>query len=464
MPLSRIGSSGFEIMSKALDFFEIDRFARGAEIPVEAVTNAVISGVRQLDEVTELETALREILGAPDVTPHGPTELEDIFQVGVTVNGKPRVAAFIIKGKSFEKVTSKQIGNQILRLQDVPDLGMAVLCAVGHIHDDAKKHFIQTANSRNADYLVLDAMSTARLLIAYEKVCPQDGTPYNGKGVCRGGHLRESGATITWRVNEEAATEPIRLMDDSTANVKRYSAFLLVDRHYERDVIRRLVTKATEQLKTETYQRPGVMRELWSQQRAQAIWVFVGRTVEDSQQGNWLCRSLWIDPALSEHRPHPLGGETVDGIEFVWNSGYQSQVEFVAKNKVSKGVLLQLVEEVFGQMMAFGNRAVEVFHSFEAGHLSETELAAALQKDAATVRELYHRCSDFPFGPSDTSEVVEQCSLVAGSVDELFDAYSERSMGDTTPIQRRIRFESGHSTLRRDLKRWEVEWEKVHRG
>lgn len=451
-------------MAKALDFFEIDRFVRGAEIPVEAVTDAVISGVRQLDEVTELETALREILGAPDITPHGPTELEDIFQTGVTVNGKPCVAAFIIKGKSFDKVTSKLIGNQILRLQDVPDLGMAVLCAVGHIHDDAKKHFIQTANSRNADYLVLDAMSTARLLIAYEKICPQDGTPYNHEGVCRGGHVREAGTVITWRVNEEAATEPIRLMDDSTANVKRYSAFLLVDRHYERGVIRRLVNKATEQLKTETYQRPGVMRELWSQKRAQAIWVFVGRTVEDSHQGNWLCRSLWIDPALSEHRPQSLGGEIVDGIEFVWNAGYQSQVEFVAKNKVSKGVLLSQVEEVFSRIMGFGSRAVEIFELFDGGRVSEAELAAELQQNASTVRDLYQQCSDFPFGPADTNEVVEHCGLVAGSVDELFDSYSERAMRETNPMQRRVRFETGRSTLRRDLKRWEVEWEKVHRG
>lgn len=463
MLLLQSGNTGREIMSKALDFFEIDRFARGAEIPMEAVTEAVISGVRQLDEVTELEIALREILGAPDVTPHGPTELEDIFQTGVTVNGKPRVAAFIIKGKSFDKVTSKLIGNQILRLQDVPDLSVAVLCAVGHIHDDAKKHFIQTANSRNADYLVMDAMTTARLLIAYEKICPQDGTPYNGKGICRGGHVRESGTAITWRVNEEAATEPIRLQDTSTPNAKRYSAFLLIDRHYDRSVIRRLVATATAQLKSETYQRPGPMQELWAHHPAQVIWTFVGRTVEDSQQGNWLCRSLWIDPALSENRPHPLGGEMVDGIEFIWNSGYQSQVEFVAKNKASKGVLLQQVEEVFSRIMGLGSRALEIFELFDGGQLSEAELAAELQQDAASVRDLYHRCSDFPFGPADTNEVVEHCGLVAGSVDELFDSYSERAMRDTNPMQRRVRFETGRSTLRRDLKRWEVEWEKVHR-
>lgn len=450
-------------MANALDFFEIDRFALGSEIPVEAVTETVLAGVRQLDEKTELEIAIREILGAPDETPHGPTELEDIFQTDVTVRGRACVAAFIIKGKSFAKVTSKLIGNQILRLQDVPELGLAVLCAVGHIHDDAKKYFIQTATIKGADFLVLDAMATARLLIAYEKICPEDGTPYDGKGMCRHGHARTSGTEITWRVNEEATTEPIRLQDTSTPNVKRYSAFLLVDRHYARPVIRRLVVNAVEQLQTETYQRPGPMRDLWSQRSAHVIGIFVGRTVEDSQQGNWLCRGLWIDPALAEYRPHPLGGETIDGIEFVWNSSYQSQVAYVAKNKVSKGELLRQVEEVLGQVMGFGSRALEIFAAFDGGQVSETELAAALQADAATVRELYLRCSDFPFGPSDTNEVVEQCGLVACSVDEMFDAYSERFLRNTDPMQRRVRFETGRSTLRRDLKRWEVEWEKVHR-
>ena len=281
--------------------------------------------------------------------------------------------------------------------------------------------------------------------------------------MCQCGHVRQFGTVITWRVNEEAAPEPIRLKDESTPQVKRYSAFLLVDRHYDRTVIRRLVAKAIEQLKGESYQRSSIMKELWSKHPARVIWAFVGRTVEDAQQGNWLCRSLWIDPALSEHRPYPLGGELIDGIEFAWNSGYQSQVEFVAKNKVSKGVLLQLVEDVFSQVMAFGNHALQIFDLFDERQLSEAELAAALQKDATLVRELYHRCSDFPFGPFDTTEVVEQCGLIAGSVDELFDAYSERSMRDT-PMQRRIRFENGRSTLQRDLKRWEVEWEKVHRG
>lgn len=451
---------------QALDFFQIDQFARGAEIPADAVPTDLIARVRGLDEKTELEPALRGILGTPDETPHGPTELEDIFHVGVTVRGAARVAAFIIKGKSFEKVTSKLIGNQILRLQDVPDLGLAVLCAVGHIHDDAKKHFIQTAIGRGADYLVMDAMATARLLIAYERICPRDGEPYSAAGACPNGHQREGGATISWRVKDDARAEPIRVKDMSTANAKRYSAFLIVDRHYDRALVRRLVANATEQLKSEKYQRPGPMRELWANEPAHVIWTYVAQCFEDIDQGNWVCRSLWIDQEKEKQLTiQPLGGdEKVDGIEFVWNPHYQAHTEFVAANRVSKGEVMERIEQLSNALLGFAAMAGDRFCAFSENVISETELASLLQPHCEEVRAHYHSCSDVPFGPPDTNEVVELCSQIGGSVDEMFDSYSVQWMKERAGVDRRIRFEMAVSNLRRDLKRWEVAWEKVHHG
>ena len=451
---------------KPLDFFQIDQFARGAEIPVDAVTREVIARVRKLDEKTELEPALRGILGAPDETPHGPTELEDIFHVGVTVRGVARVAAFIIKGKSFEKVTSKLIGNQILRLQDVPDLGLAVLCAVGHIHDDAKKHFIQTSIGKGADYLVMDAMATARLLIAYERICPRDGEPYNSAGMCPSGHQREGGATISWRVKEDAKAESIRVKDMSTANAKRYSAFLIVDRHYDRALVRWLVADATEQLKSEKYQRPGPMRELWANEPPHVIWTYVARNLGDIDQGNWVCRSLWIDPKKEKLLSiQPLGGdEKLDGIEFAWNPHYQAHTEFVAANRASKGEVMERVEYLLNALLGFAAMAQDGFGAFSENTVSEAELARLLQPHCEEVRALYHSCSDVPFGSPDTNEVVELCGMIGGSVDEMFDSYSVQWMKETASTDRRIRFEMAVSNLKRDLKRWEVAWEKVHHG
>jgi hypothetical protein len=54
--------------------------------------------------------------------------------------------------------------------------------------------------------------------------------------------------------------------------------------------------------------------------------------------------------------------------------------------------------------------------------------------------------------------------MIGGSVDEMFDSYSVQWMKETASTDRRIRFEMAVSNLKRDLKRWEVAWEKVHHG
>jgi hypothetical protein len=76
----------------------------------------------------------------------------------------------------------------------------------------------------------------------------------------------------------------------------------------------------------------------------------------------------------------------------------------------------------------------------------------------------YQSCSDFPFGPADTNEVVDLCGLLGCSVDEMFDSYSTHATKKTTAMSRRVRFEAALSTLQKDLKRWEVEMGKVHHG
>jgi len=59
--------------------------------------------------------------------------------------------------------------------------------AVGHIPDETQTIFIQSARDADCDYLVIDAQGWARLLIAYQKLCPIDGTIFTDK-LCKHGH------------------------------------------------------------------------------------------------------------------------------------------------------------------------------------------------------------------------------------------------------------------------------------
>ncbi len=88
---------------------------------------------------------MREIISDKTSTPHTSTEIADIMTTHITYAGKPYLAAFVNKGKSYPKVTSKEIAHQIVRLLDIPRIGLTILFAVGDIHDDAKKVLIQIA-------------------------------------------------------------------------------------------------------------------------------------------------------------------------------------------------------------------------------------------------------------------------------------------------------------------------------
>lgn len=271
-------------------------------------------------------------------------------------------------------------------------------------------------------------------------------------------------STVLLKHTEEF--QMVRIKDMSTPTAKRYSAFLIVGNDVERAAIHHLVAKATEQLKVESYQRPGPMRELWAEKPAHVIWTYVGQSMEDIDQGNWVCRGLWVDPKVEQALSiHPLGGdESVGGIEFIWNPHYQAHTEFVDANRVSKGVVMERVEHLSNALLGFAAMARDEFTAFNGNKIGEPELAREFQQHSEEVRVLYLSCSDVPFGPPDTNEVVHLCGLIGGSVDELFDAYSVRWMKERTAVQRRVRFETALSTLQRDLKKWEVAWEKVHHG
>jgi len=122
---------------------DIDQFSDVVIVPEDAVTPRIPSSVRERDEPGELAPMLREILADPTETPHGPTEIADVLISKVRLRGERCIAAFVLKGKSFSKVRASDIDHQVVRLRQIPDLGLMTLVAVGHIQDGAQRDFRQ---------------------------------------------------------------------------------------------------------------------------------------------------------------------------------------------------------------------------------------------------------------------------------------------------------------------------------
>jgi hypothetical protein len=162
---------------------EIVEFQKVRTLGRERIQETTLEGIRQLDERTEIEPFLREMLSDKTETPHTSTEIADILTTSFTYDGKRHLVAFVNKGKSYPSVSAKLVSHQLIRLRQIQKLECIVLLAVGDIQDDLKRDFLQVAKDGQCDYVMADAVDVARLLIAYGKVCPIHGMGLN-KGNC----------------------------------------------------------------------------------------------------------------------------------------------------------------------------------------------------------------------------------------------------------------------------------------
>lgn len=451
-------------MARQIHIQEIEQFGLITRVPNQVVSSEVLDGVRNLHEKEALEPAIREILFDPNETPHGPTEIADILTSRVTLSGTPRVAAFVLKGRSFRRVSSREVTHQFVRLRRVPDLGLMVFMAVGDIQDDARTDFIQTAQDAACDYLVVDAADVARLLIAYEKICPHDGTPYDNSGICGKGHSRDPGIRLSFRINEDPRYEIQSLEEISHAGAKRYSAKIVVDRHYSREILREIVRNATAEIRASNYYRSDRGEAHWGDTPAHVVWLFVAYDLEDLRHTNWVCRTQWIDPGL-DPRGRPLdlqGDERLDGIEIAWNDKYEFMKNFARGFSAPKGEVLARLKPILKRMLILGDTIVSLYNSYERGQISDAAFSRQMEEMEPEVSELYSRSGDLPAPPHDAKDYAQVCHSLFGDVDNLCLPFSVLGRGTWNTAQRDGLIKGSIRNYLKNKERLRFEEEKLH--
>ena len=161
-------------MTKLLPLEKLDAFKDSKYVRPQVIPEAVLQKVKKLSEKAHIEPFLRQILIQPYSTPHGPTELADILCT-TPIEGRHSLAAFVIKGKSFEQITDKHVAHQFVKATSIPLLQLIVFVAVGDIQDSAIRCLAQEAQNKGCDFLIVDRVELSRLLISYGKIYPYDG-------------------------------------------------------------------------------------------------------------------------------------------------------------------------------------------------------------------------------------------------------------------------------------------------
>jgi superfamily II DNA or RNA helicase len=167
-------------MSELFTIEDINSFNKIRDVLPREIIQEVLETIKNLDERNQIEPFIRASIFDLNETPHGPIEIADIYTHKIRVKDKKGLAAFIIKGKSFKTIRSKDISHQIFKLRKITNLNYSILVFTGKILDDAKEEFIKTAQDINSNYALIDDIDLARLFISEGFICPRDGNVIEG--------------------------------------------------------------------------------------------------------------------------------------------------------------------------------------------------------------------------------------------------------------------------------------------
>lgn len=451
-------------MAKLINIQDIDQFSEVISIPNTSINQTILSNVRNLDEKKEMEQSIREILFDPNETAHGPTEIADILTTHINVRGKKLLAAFVLKGKSYKKVSSKTVTHQFAKLRQLPRLGMIVFGAVGNIQDDAQRDFIQSAIDIQCDYLIIDAVDWARLLIAYEKICPKDGIPYDEMGTCCNGHIRDDGLTLEMEVKEKNRYTITKQSDVSHPGAKRYSAIILLDRHYPKDIIRTSILAATNTLKESNYYRNDRIKLQWGKTPAHVIWLYIAYDLDDIRNVNWVCRTCWIDPSLQiEMQPSRLkGNETLEEIEVLWNDEYNSNKNFFESYSGTKEQFLETLQPIFREIIILADKVIKLFEEFTSGSISEDILISKIQKIEPKISGLYFESGNIPMPPEDCKDYDLSCQNIFATIHNMVQYFTEKGLETWDNSNRVWLMQDTIKRYHDDFRKIEFEESKIH--
>ena len=151
-----------------------NQFISLTEISRNKISEELISAVRGFHEEHDLEELILHNLVDPNRTPHGPAEIVDIMTLQLSYKKRLGVAGFVLKGRSFKRVTPADVSHQFFRLRKISDLKFAIFGHTGNLLDEAREEFIHTAKDLGVDYTIIDAIDFARLAVIQGVLCPRD--------------------------------------------------------------------------------------------------------------------------------------------------------------------------------------------------------------------------------------------------------------------------------------------------
>jgi len=215
--------------------------------------------------------------------------------------------------------------------------------------------------------------------------------------------------------------------DISYADIKRYTANIITEKHYPKDILRIIIEEATKKVKVSR----GNL--------AHVVWLYIAYDQNDVNNANWVCRTQFVDQTLDKSMgPGAFGGdEKIGEIDIDWNSGYKARKDYLNSHSVTKDGFLEHLIPIVKKMVGLAEKGIELFSMFKSEKILEDELINRLQKIEPKISSLYDLSDTLPlFIPNGCKDYDQAAQNLFASIRDIFLYYSEAGL-KTWPKQNR---------------------------
>ena len=219
----------------------------------------------------------------------------------------------------------------------------------------------------------------------------------------------------------------LQLDDISHAAAKRYSAHVLLNSDFPKNYVRSLASEITKQLGHGTWLRNPELEKRFEECPADVVWLFMCRTIDDSKQSNWLCRTQWISPTL-DNRFQPTSitsGVTPGEIGIVWSDMRGTMERFALERELSKGDAVSAVTNMMKQVDQHIGHNLQAIESFIEAPCPDHAALPELRIQADHARDLYFRGNEIGIPPLELSDLMTAFDSVLASFDNAFMLFAE---------------------------------------
>jgi acetyl-CoA carboxylase beta subunit len=202
--------------------------------------------------------------------------------------------------------------------------------------------------------------------------------------------------------------------DISYALAMRVMAKILVDKGLPRSHIERIIPIVNEDVKNQAYARNKMVAKRWNKKSAQIVAMFFYESIDDLQNANWICKTLWHDPKVDKQaRMHKKFDKIIDSIEIKWSKIHGTMKELYRKNTLKKKEYIEAVRKYKHKLNQLLEEIREIVNNYEKTAISEEEYIKKMGTKLIEVEKLDEEISKMGLPPYECGRVDD---LIQGSI------------------------------------------------